>query len=130
MPALTRKNVYGRASAPITRMDGRSHRGISGDYEKLGMLYPVSPPQGRTPVDEHPAQARPTEPGPVDLHGNGGRNDWQADEYGTDRIFRKRAISGAADPCHSFGKDSGCLRTADGERQGEGKGPAAHQVQA
>lgn len=130
MPALSRKNVYGRASSPLAGMDERSHRGIPGDYEKLGMLYPVSPPQGRMPVDGYTAQARPTEPRPVDLHGNGCRNDWQADEYGSANIFRKRAISGTADPCHSVGKDSGCLRTADGERQGEGKGPAAHQVQA
>ena len=130
MPTLAGKYVHGRASAPITGMDARSHRGISGDYEKLGMLYPVSPPQGRTPVDDHPAQARPEESRPVDLHGHCCGHDWQADENGTAYFFRRRTAGGAGHACLSTGKNSGCPRTVDGERQGGSLKAKAHQTQA
>ena len=130
MPALLRKNVYGRASSPPAGMDERSHRGIPGDYEKLGMLYLVGPPQGRIFVDDYAAQAGSKCPRPVDRLGDGGWNDRQADEYGTADILRVRTAKSAVNACHSVGKDSGCLRTVDGERRGKGLGAEAHQIQA
>ena len=46
MPILVEEYVHGRASNTPSGMVARSHRGISGNFEKLGMHYPVSPPQG------------------------------------------------------------------------------------